>query len=466
MAPERRWLAVIVVAVGTVMAVLDGSIANTALPTIARELHTTAAQSIWVVNGFQLAVTMTILIYASLGDSRGTSFVYRLGIIVFTIGSLCCALSRSLGLLVASRVLQGVGAAALMAVGPALYRQIFPPQELGKALGISAVIVATSAAAGPTIGGSLLAIAPWPWLFAVNVPLGVFDALYSVRMLPNEKGTGNALDVPSMLVSALGFGSFIFGIDGFARHESAAFIAVEIALGLACGVVFALRQQRLPNPMLAVDLFAKPVFALASITSTLTYTAQGLAFVSLPFFFQAVLGHSPFQSGLLLTSWPLSVALAAPIAGRLSDRYPAAILSTAGLSVMALGLGLYASLGAHPQILEIVLHGAICGIGFGFFQAPNNRELIGSAPRAKTGSAAGVLAAVRLTGQTVGAALVAIVFGTIGAAVAVGGEHMETTVRLATPITLWIACGSAALGTVMSGLRLLALRGSSAAEAT
>ncbi len=409
------------------MAVLDGSIANTALPTIARELHTTAAQSIWVVNGFQLAVTMTILTYASLGDSRGTSFVYRLGIVVFTLGSLACAISRSLPVLVVSRIFQGFGAAALMAVGPALYRQIFPPQELGKALGISAVIVATSAAAGPTIGGSILAIAPWPWLFAVNVPLGLFDALYSLRMLPNERGTGKPLDVPSVFVSALGFGSLIYGIDGFARHDSGPAIALEIALGLASGLFFVRRQLRLPAPMLAVDLFAKPAFALASITSTLTYTAQGLAFVSLPFLFQAVLGRTPFESGLLLTSWPLSVALAAPIAGRLSDRHSAGILSTVGLAVMALGLGLYATLPAHPQAIEIVLHGMICGIGFGFFQAPNNRELVGSAPREKVGSAAGVLAAVRLTGQTVGAALVAIMFGTIGAAVAAGAEHMETS---------------------------------------
>jgi DHA2 family multidrug resistance protein-like MFS transporter len=457
---------VIVVAVGTVMAVLDGSIANTALPTIARELHTTAAQSIWVVNGFQLAVTMTILIYASLGDSRGVSFVYRLGIVVFTLGSLACALSRTLSLLIVSRVFQGIGAAALMAVGPALYRQIFPPQELGRALGISAVIVATSAAAGPTIGGSLLAIAPWPWLFAVNVPLGIFDALYSVRMLPNEPGSGKPLDVPSMLVSALGFGSLIYGIDGFARRESIVFIALELALSVACGFVFVRRQVRLPAPMLAVDLFAKPVFALASVTSTLTYTAQGLAFVSLPFFFQAALGRTPFESGLLLTSWPLSVALAAPIAGRLSDHFPASILSTAGLSVMAVGLGLYALLPPHPPVFEIVLHGTICGVGFGFFQSPNNRELIGSAPRSKTGSAAGVLAAVRLTGQTLGAALVAIVFGTVGAAVAVGGEHVETVVRIATPITLWIACACAALGTVASGLRLLTVRRVPTAEAT
>jgi DHA2 family multidrug resistance protein-like MFS transporter len=463
--PAKRWLAVVVVAVGTIMAVLDGSIANTALPTIARELHTSAAQSIWVVNGFQLAVTMTILIYASLGDSRGTSFVYRLGIIVFTLGSLACALSRSLPALVASRVFQGVGAAALMAVGPALYRQIFPPQELGKALGISAVIVATSAAAGPTIGGSLLAIAPWPWLFAVNVPLGVFDTLYSLRTLPNERGTGKPLDVPSMFVSALGFGSIIYGIDGFARHDSLLTIALEIGIGLASGLVFVRRQFRLPTPMLAVDLFANPRFALASVTSTLTYTAQGLAFVSLPFLFQSVLGRTPFESGLLLTSWPLSVALAAPIAGRLSDRYPAGVLSTAGLSVMAIGLGLYAALPPHPSTIEIVVHGTVCGIGFGFFQAPNNRELIGSAPRSKTGSAAGVLAAVRLSGQTVGAALVAIVFGTLGAAVAAGTEHVETVVRVATPIALWLACGCAVLGTLFSGLRLLAARRSAAAGA-
>lgn len=412
----------VVVAVGTVMAVLDGSIANTALPTIARELHTTAAQSIWVVNGFQLAVTMTLLTYASLGDSRGVSFVYRLGIIVFTVGSLACALSRSLPLLIASRVLQGVGAAALMAVGPALYRQIFPSRELGKALGISAVIVATSAAAGPTIGGSLLAIAPWPWLFAVNVPLGIFDALYSVRMLPNAGGTGKSLDLPSAVMSALGFGSLIFGIDGFARRESLPIITGEIGFGLLCGIMFVRRQLRLRSPMLAVDLFAKPTFALASVTSALTYIAQGLTYVSLPFFFQAVLGRTPFESGLLLTAWPLSVAFAAPIAGRLSDRYPAGILATIGLTIMAAGLALYAALPQQPTVAEIVLRSLICGIGFGFFQAPNNRELIGSAPRHKTGSAAGVLASMRLTGQTTGAALVAIVFGTVGAAVAVGGR--------------------------------------------
>ncbi len=465
MPPERRWFAVIVVAVGTIMSVLDGSIANTALPTIARELHTTAAQSIWVVNGFQLAVTMTVLTYASLGDARGTSFVYRTGIIIFTVGSLLCAISRSLPLLIGARVVQGVGAAAILAVGPALYRQIFPPEKLGTALGLSSVIVATSAAAGPTLGGSLLAIAAWPWLFAINVPLGIFDAVFSLRTLPNRPGNGKRLDIPSVLVSATGFGSLIYGIDGFARHEPGLFIAVEIGLGLACGYVFVRRQRGLAAPMLALDLFTKPRFALASITSTLTYTAQGLAFVSLPFFFQAALGRTPFESGLLLTSWPLAVAAAGPIAGRLSDRYPAAILSTVGLAIMALGLGLYAALPAQPKLFDLVLHGTICGLGFGFFQSPNNRDLIGSAPPSKTGSAAGVLASVRLTGQTVGAALVAIIFSSVGAAVMTGNEHLETVVRMAVPLTLWLACACALLGMCVSAIRLFTSSASRALEA-
>ncbi|GAC1534217.1 MAG: MFS transporter [Candidatus Velthaea sp.] len=436
------------------MAVLDGAIANTALPTIARELHVSPAESIWVVNGFQLAVTMSLLAFASLGDSRGTSFVYRAGIIVFTIGSLLCAISTSLNALIASRVLQGLGASALMAIGPALYRQIFPSAELGKALGLSGVIVATSAAAGPTIGGTILHFAGWQWLFAVNVPLGIFDALFSLRALPNERGTSNRIDLPSIGLSGVAFGATIYGIDGFARHQAWPPIALEVLTGVLAGIVFVRRQGRLAKPMLAIDLFHNPAFSFASVTATATYVAQGLAYVSLPFFFQAALGRTPFESGLLLTSWPLAVALVAPLAGRLSDRYPAGILATIGLGVMAIGLALYATLPLHPSTLDIIVRGAVCGLGFGFFQSPNNRELMGTAPREKISSASGILASVRLSGQTIGAALVAIVFATLAAATV--GNQAAGIVLTAMPITLWIACACAALATIASGLRLSA----------
>jgi DHA2 family multidrug resistance protein-like MFS transporter len=399
---------------------------------------------------------MSLLGFAGLGDSHSTKYVFRVGIIIFTAASFACALAHSLPLLIAARAVQGVGAAALMSVGPALYRQIFPSNELGKALGISSVIVATSAAAGPTIGGSILHIAPWPWLFAINVPLGIFDIFFAAYALPQIAGRGHHLDRPSLVLSALAFGATIYGIDGFARHESPWLIALEIALGVAAGIAFVRRQNALPQPMLAIDLFTKPVFALATATALGTYVAQGLAYVSLPFFFQSALGRSPFESGLLLTSWPVAVAIIAPLAGKLSDKYHAGILSTIGLAIMAAGLALYALLPAHPSSLEIVLHGIICGVGFGFFQSPNNRELMGTAPRAKIGSAAGILASVRLSGQTTGAALVAIVFGFAGA----------SALGRAVPETLWIACGFAAAGAIASSLRLFVRRGQPAAVTT
>jgi DHA2 family multidrug resistance protein-like MFS transporter len=441
------------------MATLDASIANTALPTIARELHATPAASVWVVNGFQLAVTMTLLSFASLGDSRGISFVYRIGIVIFTIGSLLCALANSLEFLIAARVVQGIGGAATMAIGPALYREIFPQNQFGKALGISAVIVATGAAAGPTVGGTILHFATWPWLFAINVPLGIFDIFFS-RVLPKTTGTGVHLDIPSIILSALGFGALIYGIDGFARHEPISIIVGEVSAGLLAGYLFIRRTQHLVNsrPLIALDLFHSPTFSLAAVTATATYVGQGLAFVSLPYYFQAALGKSPFESGLLLSSWPIAVMIVAPIAGRLSDKYPAGILSTIGLAILALGLGLYATVRPGASALEILLHGAICGIGFGFFQSPNNRELIGSAPRNKAGSAAGVLASVRLTGQTTGAAGTAIVFGAIGASVAAGHDHAAVIVLTATPITLWLGCAVALIGITFSAFRLLAKR--------
>jgi DHA2 family multidrug resistance protein-like MFS transporter len=192
---------------------------------------------------------------------------------------------------------------------------------------------------------------------------------------------------------------------------------------------------------------------MAAATSFSSFIAQGIAFIALPFFFQEALGRTPLESGLLLTSWPLSVAIVAPIAGRLSDRFPVGILATAGLAVFTVGLSLYALLPAHPSTAQIVAHGIICGLGYGFFQSPNNRELIGSAPRTKSGSAAGLLATFRVAGQTFGASLVAIVFGTFGASIAPGTPTHGLVAR-AVPVVLWLACAFAGIATVASGLRL------------
>ena len=464
--PAARRLAVLVVALGTILAVLDGSIANVALPTIGRELRIHPASTIWVVNAFQLVVVMTLLPFASLGDKIGYRRVYAFGVGLFTIGSLCCALSREFGPLVASRALQGVGAAAIMSVGPALYRTIFPQRLLGQALGISALVVASSSAAGPTVGGAILAFLPWPWLFAVNVPFGILDAYGALRLLPREPGSGKPFDVTSALLSGPALALVVIALDGFAHRAPSLETAALLAAAIVLGTLFVLRQRRLEHPMLHIDLFRLPRFSLAASTSLCSFAAQGTAYVALPFLYQTVFGYTALEAGLLLTPWPLSIAAIAPFAGRLADRFSPPLLATSGLALFAAGLASMALLPAHPHPLDIVWRSVLCGIGFGFFQAPNNRELLGSAPREQSGSASGVLATARVTGQSLGAAFVAIVLGAgLGAAAVTtmhGGSEFAGPLRNA----LWIAAACAGLAALVSALRLRTPRILSAAGAT
>jgi MFS transporter, DHA2 family, multidrug resistance protein len=452
LAQRRR--AYLALAAATSMSVLDGTIANVALPTIAREMHVTPAASIWVVNGFQLALTAALFTWSSFGQARGLARSMSIAVAIFTTGSLFCALSHSLPQLIAARMLQGVGAAGIMSLGPALLRVVFPAEQLGRALGINALVVAIGVAAGPTIGGAILAVASWPWLFLINVPVGLAVALALRGVFPPESGHGGALDPPSIVASAAGFALIVHGIDGFARGEARSLIALELVAGAVTFGWFLARQRHLTPPMFAVDLYARPLFALASLAGFLAFTGSTLAFVALPFLFQVDMGATPLQSGLLMTSWPLTMGLIANVAGRLSDRYPAAILSTVGLGILSVGLALYALLPAHASVVQIVLHGALCGCGFGLFAAPNSRELMGSAPRSQTGSAAAILAATRVSGQTCGAATVAVIFAAFSATLDVHGIGVSSRAHLAVPVALWIGTAFAAAGALASSARL------------
>lgn len=456
--PSRRWPAVAVVSIGTILAVLDASIANVALPTIGRELRTDAALTIWVVNAFQISLIMTLLPLSALGDSIGYKRLYAGGLAVFTLGSLACALSHSLMQLIVWRAFQGIGAAGIMSVGPALFRSIFPNRLLGQALGISGLVVASSSAAGPTVGGSILAVLPWPWLFAVNVPLGIVDFVLATRLLPSKTGHGHRFDVPSALLSGPAIALLIIALDGFAHRTPSLVTALLLAASIALLIVFVRRQQRLEYPMLHLELFRIERFSLAAATSLASFTAQGLAVVALPFLYQVVFGYSPFAAGLLLTPWPLTIAFIAPVAGHLADRFPPPLLATAGLAVFASGLGLLATLPPHAAPLDIVWRSAICGAGFGFFQAPNNRELMGSGPREYSGNASGILATVRVTGQSLGAAIVAVALGTAGATLVAGSLHGHGEFEQPLRIALWIATAFAAAAALVSALRLRAAR--------
>jgi DHA2 family multidrug resistance protein-like MFS transporter len=395
--------------------VLDASVANIALPEIARQLGVAPADSVWVINAYQLAIVVLLLPVAALGERVGYRRVYLVGIAVFTAGSLACALSSSLPLLVAARIAQGVGAAGIMAVNGALVRFTFPHKDLGRGVGFNALVVSLAGAVGPTVASGVLAVASWPWLFAVNVPIGLVNLVLARRVLPASTLSKDRMDWLSAGLSGLAFGLFFIGVDTLTHaHGAGALAAAELVGGVLAAVALVLRERHEARPLIPLDLLRIRVFALSVVTSICSFSAYTLAFLALPFWFQSALHRDQVQTGLLMTPWPVGVALVAPLAGRLADRIPAAILGSAGLLVLALGLGLLVLLPADAGALDIAWRMTVCGLGFGFFQAPNNRTLLGSAPRERAGAAGGMLATARLTGMTAGATLVALVFRAAG----------------------------------------------------
>jgi DHA2 family multidrug resistance protein-like MFS transporter len=439
--PRRYW-AVAAMAIGLSMTVLNSSIANIALPVIARDLDTTPARSIWIVNAYQIAVMVSLLPLASLGDVLGYRRVFRAGVVVFTLASLACALTTSFTTLIVARTVQGLGAAAIMSVNPALIRFTFPRAALGRGMGINALVVATSSATGPSIAAGILALGPWPWLFGFAVPMGVVAYVLSHRALPVTESTPRPFDVTGAALSGLTFGLLMTGIDSIAHGHGAPVVIAQVLAAIVIGVAFVRREARLAAPMLPVDIFRRPLFSLSVGSSVCAFVAQGAAFVSLPFYLQDGLGLTQVDTGLLLTAWPVALAIAAQISGRLADRYPAGLLGGIGLALLCAGLLLLAALPAHPGHLEIAWRLALCGVGFGIFQPPNNRVMINSVPRERSGSAGGVLSTARVMGQTTGAALVALAFGVVAAA------------SVGPTLALLIGAGFAALAIVTSSLRL------------
>jgi DHA2 family multidrug resistance protein-like MFS transporter len=422
------------------MAVLDGAIANVALPTIARDLQASAATSVWIVNSYQLTITVLLLPLAALGDRLGYRRVYIPGLALFTLGSLGCALAHSLEGLILARVFQGGGAACIMSMNPALVRATYPSKMLGQGMGYNALVLSISAAAGPTLAAIILSIASWPWLFLINLPIGVAAILVAIRATPHAGGQGHRVDWFSALLSMAMMGCVIFGVETLTGAGLAAGMTLIVA-GVAAGALLVRREWGDKAPLFPVDLLKIRIFSMSIATSTVSFAAQMLAFVTLPFLFQYAFGRSAFETGLLMTPWPLALGVVAPFAGRLADRVRAGLIGGVGLVIFAAGLFALSRLGTSPDTLDIAWRMALCGIGFGLFQSPNNRTILSSAPRQRSGAAGGMLATARLLGQTIGAVAVGVAFHLLGVSASPG---------------LLAAAGVAAL--IAAGLSFLRLR--------
>ncbi|WP_163558144.1 MFS transporter [Halomonas sp. NO4] len=445
--PERR-LAVLALVLGTLMAVVDTTMINLALPSIARDLGVSGARAVWVTNLFQISCAAFLLVCAALSELVSRRRLYVAGLALFVCASLGAALSRSFEWLLVFRALQGLGAAATLSIGPSLYRAIFPSRLLGSALGLSALVVAGGYASGPALGGLVLSVADWPWLFALHLPLGLLALWFAWRALPHEPRRRGGFDGAGALLSITMLASVFLAMDTLGQGAPGWQALAWLAVCLVAGTLFLRRQRRATYPLLPLSLFEEPRFRLAVSASGLAFIGQGLAFVALSFLYQQEMGFTPLQTAWLFTPWPLAIMVVGPLAGRLADRVNPSVLSSVGLGLLIAGLVALARLGPEAQIVDGLWRTALCGLGFGLFQPPNNREMMASVPKARSANASGVMSTTRTVGQSLGVALVGAFLG--------AGAPVQAT--------LWVGAAACVLSLAAS-LARMPLAGAAQAQA-
>ena len=435
--PRRVW-AIFAISFGNTLTTVDGSIVNVALPTIAQDLRVDNSAVVLLVTVYQLIMVMVLLPMANLGDRIGHRNLYKMGLLLFTGGALLAFFAKSLPFLIIVRAIQAIGAAATLSVSAAMLRSIYPASQLGRGLGVNSVIVASSAALAPTVGGLILTVASWPWIFAVAVPLGLISMTF-LNALPEPEPHDKPFDVFGAALCATTFGLVIAGAQSAVQGDSPVISGAIIVAGLAIGHQFVRRELNVSRPILPVDLLAEPTFALSALAGFIAFAATVTFTLWLPFELQHHYGFTPPEIGAILAPWPLTFAIVSPLSGWLSDRIPAGLLGSVGLMVAACALLLFTMLPADPTYFDIVWRIVLLGVGFGFFFSPNNRLIIGSVPIERAAAAGGVVTTVRSLGQTSGATLVSVLLATslgAGAAPAV------------------VAAGLAVIGAICSAVRL------------
>jgi EmrB/QacA subfamily drug resistance transporter len=404
---ERKWLILTSVSLGSLMATLDGSIVNIALPAIQTDFRIDLTTIEWVVVAYLLVVGSLLLPCGRLGEVLTFKRVYLVGFTIFTLASVCCGASPNVAWLVGFRVVQGVGAAMIMAMGPAIVARTFPASERGRALGLNGVSVSIGLSLGPALGGVLTQVGSWRAIFLINAPIGLLAIIWAARVLPAETaGKGQSFDVRGAALSGVALFALLLALSdgqqwGWTSPASIGLMVAFVVLGAA----FIVTEGRALQPMIALALFRIRPFSAGLASVVVAFSGLFTATFLLPFLLEQGSGFSPIEAGLLLTPMPITMALVAPFSGAASDRFGPRILASAGMAIMALGLLSLTQLPASFALPDLVWRLVLLGLGQGLFMSPNSSAVLGSVPRPRLGTASGTLAQMRVNGQVLGVAL-------------------------------------------------------------
>ncbi len=409
---SRKWGAMLGIGLGVLMSTLDGSIVNISLPTLVEELDTTFTTVQWVVLSYMLVITAMMLGVARLGDMFGKKRLYMAGLALFTFGSLLCGLSPTVGALIASRAVQGLGAVMMVALGSAIITEVFPTSERGRALGLIGSIVSIGIASGPSIGGILIDRAGWHSVFLVNVPLGIVAFLVVARVVPpSVRGeTGQRFDFVGAVILLATLICYTLGMTFGQRQGLGEELPLLLLIGAGVGLaLFLMVEWRVPQPMIDLGLFRNVLFGVNLLMAFLMFIVLAGQFI-LPFFLETVKGYSTLQVGMMVAAVPIGMGLASPVSGALSDRFGSRVISLIGLLIVASACVLISTLTAAVDVAGYLLRTAPLGVGIGFFQSPNNSAIMGAVPRQRLGVASGLMALSRTLGQTTGMPLMGALF--------------------------------------------------------
>lgn len=409
---EGKWGAMLAIGLGVLMGALDMSIINISLPTLMEQLDTKFATIQWVVIGYILVITSTILGAARMGDMYEKKMLNIWGLLLFTLGSLLCGFSPNVGWLIAFRVLQGLGAVMMQALGTAIIVEAFPPQERGRALGIMGSIISVGISLGPAIGGVIIGMVGWRWIFLVNVPLGIIALFASFKFLRKiaPRQVDQSFDVIGALILLITLGCFALGMtfgqnQGFKNGLVQSLLAIPV-VGI---ILFLTIEKKVKYPMVDLTLFRDISFSLHLMMGFFSFITLGGIFL-IPFFLQLVKHYTPQQIGLIMMVTPVSVALFSLLSGMLSDRFGTQGLSMIGLLILAGGCLSISTLDSEVSVFGYLVRMFPLGVGLGTFQSPNNSAIMGTAPPERLGVASGLLSLTRSLGQTTGMPIMGAVF--------------------------------------------------------